>query len=129
MPRLCAGAVDVAVAGGNGSGQLVRCHDDSVSEHSETQGPDRGQRQRPTDAGGIVGIDGVNLSGNNLTTDSFDSADVTQSTNGKYDAGKAGDKGDVVSNSGLVNSVAVGNADVKGHVSTGPNGTVSIGSS
>ena len=87
------------------------------------------KRQRPTDAGGIVGIDGVNLSGNNLTTDSFDSADATKSTNGKYDAGKAGDKGDVVSNSGLVNSVAVGNADVKGHVSTGPNGTVSIGSS
>ena len=87
------------------------------------------QRQRPTDAGGIVGTDGVNLSGNNLMTDSFDSADGFKSTNGKYDSTKAGDQGDVVTNSGLINSVNVGNADVKGHVNTGPNGTVAIGSS
>jgi hypothetical protein len=35
--------------------------------------------------------------------------------------------GDVATNSGLVNSLNVGNADIKGRVATGPGGSVAIG--
>ena len=69
----------------------------------------------------------IDLNGNNIATDSFDSTDPNYSTNGRYDASKSKDKGDVATNSGLVNSINAGNADIKGHVSTGPNGSVDIG--
>src|SRR6185503_16963805 len=49
---------------------------------------------------------------------------------GKYDpAVYRGDKGDVASNDTIVNSVDIGNANIFGHVATGPGGTVDIGSS
>jgi hypothetical protein len=70
----------------------------------------------------------INMNGNNIKTDSFDSTSSAYSTNGRYDATKTKDKGDVATNSGLVNSLNVGNADIKGKVSTGPNGSVKIGS-
>ena len=85
------------------------------------------RRRTPFDDFGGIGKDGLDMNGNNLTTKSFDSSDPTQSTNGKYDPAKAGDKGNLATNSGLVNSLKVGNADVQGHVATGPNGTVAIG--
>jgi hypothetical protein len=69
----------------------------------------------------------IDLQGNNIQTDSFDSCNPAYSTNGRYDPAKARDNGDVATNSGLVNTVNVGNADIKGHVSTGPGGSVSIG--
>jgi len=69
----------------------------------------------------------INLNGNNVQTDSFDSEIPAYNTLGKYDASKALDHGDVATNSGLVNSVNAGNADIKGKVSTGPNGSVAIG--
>lgn len=67
------------------------------------------------------------LSGNNIATDSFDSTDPTASTNGIYDPTKAKDKGDVASMSGVTNAIGSGNADIKGHLSTGASGTVDIG--
>ena len=70
----------------------------------------------------------IDLNGNNIGTDSFDSTDPSLSTGGKYDPTKSRDKGDVATNSGIVNSVAVGNADIRGHVSTGPGGSVDVGS-
>jgi hypothetical protein len=70
----------------------------------------------------------IDLKGNNVQTDSFQSCDPAYSTNGKYDPAKARDNGDIATNAGLVSSVTVGNADIKGHVSTGPGGSVSIGS-
>ena len=70
----------------------------------------------------------IDLNGNNISTDSFDSTDPSLSTNGKYDSTKSRDKGDVATNQGIVNSVAVGNADIRGHVSTGPGGSVIVGS-
>lgn len=70
----------------------------------------------------------IDLNGNNISTDSFDSTDPNLSTNGKYDPAKSRDKGDVATNQGIVNSVAVGNADIRGHVSTGPGGSVTVGS-
>ncbi len=72
----------------------------------------------------------INLNGNNIMTDSFDSADPDYSDNGSYPTGmpnktKAG--GDVVSNDTIVNTLSVGNAKIKGVVKTGPKGTISIG--
>jgi hypothetical protein len=69
----------------------------------------------------------IDMKGNNIATDSFDSQDPNYSTGGKYDASKHKANGDVATNQGIVNSVAVGNADILGHVHTGPNGSVSIG--
>jgi len=72
----------------------------------------------------------INLNGNNIATDSFDSADPNYSINGRYPTGdltKTKDNGTVVTLSTLVNSLNVGNADIKGKVKTGPNGSVAIG--
>ena len=77
---------------------------------------------------GLVAKGQIDMNGNNIETDSFDSADPNFSTGGHYDPTKTKDNGDVATNSGLVNSVSVGNADIKGTVSTGPGGSVSIGS-
>jgi hypothetical protein len=77
---------------------------------------------------GLVAKGKIDLNGNNIKTDSFDSGDPLYSTNGQYDESKNKDNGDVATNSGLTNSVNVGNANIKGHVSTGPGGSVKIGS-
>jgi hypothetical protein len=82
-------------------------------------------------AKGMVAEGQIDLNGNNITTDSFDSDDPNHSDGGLYpisNPNKAKDKGDVATNSGLVNSLNVGNADIKGRVSTGPGGSVAIGS-
>ncbi len=76
---------------------------------------------------GMVAKGTIDLKGNNITADSFDSKDPTRSTGGRYDLAKRGDKGDVATNSSLTNSFSVGNADIWGHVATGPGGAVSIG--
>lgn len=78
-------------------------------------------------ARGMVAEDDINLNGNNVTTDSYHSKLPSRSTNGKYDPAKRGDKGDVATNSGLINSVNVGNANIMGKVSTGKGGKVAIG--
>ena len=71
--------------------------------------------------------DTINLNGNNVMTDSFDSRDSGKSTGGKYDSLKAGDKGDVACLSGLLNSFSVGNANIWGHAYTLPNGSLTWG--
>ena len=70
----------------------------------------------------------INMNGNNIRTDSFDSGNTNYSSNGQYVASKARDNGDVATNSGLANSLNVGNANVFGRVATGPGGSISIGS-
>jgi len=70
----------------------------------------------------------IDMNGNYILTDSFDSADPAKSTNGHYDVTKAGDRGDVASNDGIINTVSAGNADIYGTVHTGPGGTASVGS-
>lgn len=77
----------------------------------------------------MFGRDGIDLRGNNIMTDSFDSSKpgVESTANGKYDPAKSSAEGDVATNSGLTSSVSVGNADIKGKVSTGPGGSVAIG--
>jgi len=76
----------------------------------------------------MVAKKGVDLKGNGIETDSFDSSHPGKSTNGHYDPAKAGDMGDVASNDGIVGVVSVQNANVFGHVHTGYGGTASIGS-
>jgi hypothetical protein len=76
---------------------------------------------------GMVAKGSIDLKGNNIRSDSFDSADPSRSTGGKYDPAKKGDRGDVATNSSLTNSFSIGNADIWGHVATGPGGAVSIG--
>jgi hypothetical protein len=79
-------------------------------------------------SGSLIVRNTIDLNGNNVRTDSFDSADPTKSTAGLYDPAKAGDKGDIGCVGGLVDIVDVGNADVWGHVLTGPLGQVRVGS-
>lgn len=92
------------------------------------------RRVRVTTQGGsmytkaMVARGQINLNGNNITTDSFDSQNPLYSTGGQYDPSKRRDNGDVATNSGLVNSLNVGNADIYGEVSTGPGGSISVGS-
>ncbi len=69
----------------------------------------------------------INMNGNNIKTDSFDSTDTNCSTNGRYDASKAKAHGDIATNSGLSNSLALGNANIWGRISTGPAGSATLG--
>lgn len=78
-------------------------------------------------AKGLVAKGAIDLRGNNMFSDSFDSADPAYSTNGLYTASRAKDNGDIATNSGLTNSLNVGNADIYGKVATGPGGSISIG--
>jgi hypothetical protein len=71
----------------------------------------------------------IDLHGNNASTDSFNSTNSNYSTNGKYDKALSRDHGDVATNAGIVNGLNAGNANIKGHASTGPDGSVAIGSS
>lgn len=76
---------------------------------------------------GMVADGQIDLLGNNVMTDSFDSEDPTYSTNGKYDPAKSKANGDVGTNSGLIDSINTGNANIHGYAATGPGGTVAIG--
>lgn len=77
----------------------------------------------------------IDLNGNVVTTDSFDSSDPSKSdfgwktnaTYGVYDSGSAGDEGDVATNMRIIDSLNAGNAKIRGHASTGPGGTVGLG--
>ena len=76
---------------------------------------------------GLMSKSTIDLNGNNMYSDSFDSADPTKSTNGRYDGTKKQANGDVASNATIIDSVSIGNADIYGNVFTGPNGTVTMG--
>jgi hypothetical protein len=64
--------------------------------------------------------------GNTIVFDSYDSADPLHSTNGRYDPAKRKAGGDLASAEGII---GVGNANVNGHLRTGPTGTYSVGPS
>lgn len=78
-------------------------------------------------ARGMVARGQIDLSGNNVKTDSFDSTDPNFSTGGRYDPAKTRDNGDVATNSTLIDSLDVWNADIYGRASTGPGGSVMVG--
>jgi Tfp pilus assembly protein PilX len=70
----------------------------------------------------------IDMNGNNVMTDSFDSSNPLYSLNGRYDPSRARDNGDVASNASIVNAVNLGNANIYGRVAVGPGGTVAVGS-
>jgi hypothetical protein len=66
----------------------------------------------------------ITLSGT-TDTDSFNSMDPTLSTDGLYDSSKTRDNGDIATNGQLIKEIsASGEVKIRGHVSTGPGGTV-----
>jgi hypothetical protein len=74
----------------------------------------------------LAAKDLIDMTGNNILTDSFDSGDPNWSgPGGQYDPTKTRDYGDVASNGKLIN---VGNANIYGHAATGPGGTIAVGS-
>ena len=79
----------------------------------------------------LVAKKNINLNGNNILTDSFNSCDPTKSVNGQYSPGLAGDHGDIASNLGVIDSISGGNANIYGIAHTGTNysgqPTVSVG--
>ncbi len=76
----------------------------------------------------------INLSGNNVTIDSFDPRDPLASTDGKWDSLKARDKADVITmardgltaNGKPLYAVDVGDADIRGHVIATAGATINV---
>lgn len=81
----------------------------------------------PTFSRALVAKHGIDLNGQNVFTDSYDSGNAAYSTLGRWDVTKRRDHGDVASNDSLTNVINVGNANIWGHVATGPGGTVTLG--
>jgi hypothetical protein len=74
----------------------------------------------------MVSKHAVDLKGNGVAADSYDSSNPAKSTNGKYDASKyTGDFGDVATVDSLI--VGVQNANIYGKLHTGPTGGYSMG--
>ena len=74
----------------------------------------------------MVSKHAIDLKGNGVLSDSFDSSNPAKSTNGKYDANKyQGDFGDVATNDGII--VGVQNANIYGKLHTGPTGSYNLG--
>src|SRR5205823_623205 len=82
---------------------------------------------RPLFSAMIATKEGVDMHGNTIAIDSFDSTDPNYSTGGHYDIAKRKDGGNVTSNSGIENSFDVGDADIWGKVSVGSGSAVRIG--
>ncbi len=72
----------------------------------------------------LVGIYGINFSGNGVKTDSFNSSLTNLSTGGYYDPNKVSTNGDIASVFGIIN---VANGDVHGSVYRGPTATNELG--
>jgi hypothetical protein len=65
----------------------------------------------------------VDLKGNKIAADSFDSLDPAHSTNGLYNAATRKAGGDIATTDGIIN---VQNADIMGTLYTGPDGSYTI---
>ena len=77
---------------------------------------------------GMVAKGGIDMNGNNVTTDSYNSLYTSKSTNGKYDSTKKQANGDIATNATITNStISAGNANIYGTSYTGPSGSVSLG--
>ena len=82
----------------------------------------------PTFTKALVAKRGIDMNGNGVFTDSFDSSNPAYSTNKRWDWAKHRDNGDIASNDTVTNAINIQNANIWGRVSTGPYGTVSVGS-
>lgn len=79
----------------------------------------------PLFTGVLCAEDGILMNGNNVNSDSFNSADPNLSNNGSYDPTRTSTNGDIASIYGIVD---VGNANINGDVLLGPEATLrSIG--
>jgi len=77
----------------------------------------------------MAAVNTIDLNGKNIRSDSFDSADPRYSTNHFYPRGHpemTKDNGDICTDAGIVDSLNIGNAHLRGHVRTGP-GTNTFG--
>ncbi|HZI33272.1 MAG TPA: collagen-binding domain-containing protein, partial [Candidatus Binatia bacterium] len=83
--------------------------------------------------GAITTVTNIDLNGNNVRVDSFDSTMTNASAwnsllgYGTYDITKARANGNVATDSSLVGAITVGQANIYGHVQTGPGGTSTVG--
>jgi len=76
----------------------------------------------------MAALGSIDLKGNGVASDSFDSGDPNYSTNGLYTKLRRKAGGDIITNNTITNSTfTVGNANVGGHILTGPTGSYSIG--
>ena len=76
----------------------------------------------------MAALGAIDLKGNGIASDSFDSSDPNYSTGGLYDRLKRKAGGDIVTNNTITNSVLnVGNANIAGHIKTGPKGSIAQG--
>ncbi|MFM1768491.1 MAG: hypothetical protein RJA22_1020 [Verrucomicrobiota bacterium] len=80
-------------------------------------------------AKGMVARDSIDLNGNTLRVDSFDSGNPALSTNGLYTSKRFGDNGDIAVNGSILNqgTLSLGNAKIYGRVATGPGGLIQVG--
>jgi hypothetical protein len=69
----------------------------------------------------------IDLLGNNIRIDSFDSTDPVYSTGGQYDVLKAKDNGDIAAYLPIANVINLGNADIYGRIFMSPGGSASLG--
>src|SRR5205823_5845226 len=74
---------------------------------------------------GIATIQGINMNGNNITVDAYDSADTVHFTNGVYNTNYAFAGGDVAAEGGVAD---VGNANIHGRLFLAPDVTTNLGS-
>ena len=75
-------------------------------------------------AKGMVAKGLIDLNGQDIKTDSFDSVIPSYNTGGRYDPLKNRDNGNIATNGKLIN---VGSADIYGRASTGPGGLIDLG--
>jgi hypothetical protein len=77
----------------------------------------------PTFSKALLAKHGIDMNGQNVYVDSYDSGNSLFSTNGRWVLGKRRDKGDIASNDTATNIINIQNADIWGRVATGPNGS------
>lgn len=78
---------------------------------------------------GFMSKNQMDMNGNYIYVDSYDSTDVAKSTGGLYDSAKKQSNGNVASDGTIINSLNIGNADIYGMAYTGVGGSVALGSS
>jgi hypothetical protein len=72
----------------------------------------------------IAALLGINMNGNNITVDSYDSSDTNHFTNGLWNATWRRDHGDVATLEDSGSALQLGNANIMGKLHSGPGGTV-----
>jgi len=111
----------------------IRTNYDSAASRSVLLGaPNPQSFYRAREAAPVFGFalaakNSIDLNGNDLRTDSFDSSDPLFSTAGRYDPVKSKDGGDIAAYLGVTNALSIGNLTVYGRLLTGSNVPVSIG--